>query len=381
MKKQHVKPSKFGTVALILAVVLVLLAVSNAVLIWNFGVSVNQKYAEEKEKARPADLTLTIISVPDCTDCFDISALVNRISSSNAKIVSEKTIGYKSPEAAELIRTYNLERLPTVVVTGETTKSKSLESLWNSIGRLESDDTAVAVQGISPVFWDVKQNRFRGRVEMTTIETDCTDCYTLDGIINFLTTSTLKITKTTNLKFSDPAAKTLMQKYNITKLPSLVLSSEASVYPDLVTNWASTGSVEPDGSLIFRSVSPPFVDPSGVVRGRVTAVFLNDSSCTECYDVTIHRQILSRFGLSLSNETTLDVSSEDGRALLAKYNITKVPTFVLSSEASAYPALAGVWPSVGTIESDGRYVFREISVIQAVYKDLSSGKLLGTSTQ
>jgi len=59
--------------------------------------------------------------------------------------------------------------------------------------------------------------------------------------------------------------------------------------------------------------------------------------------------------------------------LITKYKIISVPTVLMSPEADQYTNLKGVWKNVGTIESDGWYVFREMQQLRGVvYKDLTS---------
>ncbi|MBS3108477.1 hypothetical protein J4409_01265 [Candidatus Woesearchaeota archaeon] len=62
--------------------------------------------------------------------------------------------------------------------------------------------------------------------------------------------------------------------------------------------------------------------------------------------------------------------------MVKKYGIKAAPTIILSEEASVYNVLNGIWSQVGTVESDGVYVFRNIEVIGEIYKDLSSDKII-----
>jgi len=117
------------------------------------------------------------------------------------------------------------------------------------------------------------------------------------------------------------------------------------------------------------------------VAGLVELTLLNDSSCTKCYDVNVHKTILNRFGITLAAEKTLDVSDDEGKALIEKYGITLVPTMIISQDASAYPLFTPVWATVGSVEDDGVYVFRKPDVMKVPYKDLSTGEVLGLASQ
>ena len=54
------------------------------------------------------------------------------------------------------------------------------------------------------------------------------------------------------LDVARPEAKSLLQKYNISKIPVIILSPDASVYPSLDKAWKSVGTVADDGWLVMR---------------------------------------------------------------------------------------------------------------------------------
>jgi len=159
-------------------------------------------------------------------------------------------------------------------------------------------------------------------------------------------------------------------------VPSLIISSDLSAYEDITKNWQQLGTVEKDGSYIIRVVSPPYLDLSNnKIVGFVEVTYLSDKSCVDCYDVEIHRQILSNprgINIKISSEKKLDISDDEGKELVEKYSITKVPTILLSSDFSVYP-FANSLGNFFTVEDDGSYVFRNLEAIdkEIVYRDLS----------
>lgn len=91
-------------------------------------------------------------------------------------------------------------------------------------------------------------------------------------------------------------------------------------------------------------------------------IIINDESCTECYNVSINELILQAYGFNIT-KTELDYS--EAEEIITKYNITKIPTFLVSPEANDNQALIQVWSEVGTIEEDGYLVFRSPEVFSA----------------
>jgi cold shock CspA family protein len=91
----------------------------------------------------------------------------------------------------------------------------------------------------------------------------------------------------------------------------------------------------------------------------------------------MHVPIVKRFQVYLESTKTVDASSNEGKSLISKYNITAVPTILITGDVSVYDPLAAIWPSVGSVEEDGVYVFRTMSAVRgSVYKDLSTGQVV-----
>ena len=73
----------------------------------------------------------------------------------------------------------------------------------------------------------------------------------------------------------------------------------------------------------------------------------------------------------------MDVNSAEGKGLVAKYNITAVPTVILIGDTFAYGAvLNNIWPSVGIKSDDGAYVFTKVDLAQKPYKNLQTGEVI-----
>ena len=86
--------------------------------------------------------------------------------------------------------------------------------------------------------------------------------------------------------------------------------------------------------------------------------------------MNVHKTVLTNYGVYTAEETTVDISSEQGQALREKYNITKVPTMIASEELQYYKTINEIWEKVGTIEDDGTYVFRDLDLVSEKYTTL-----------
>ena len=128
----------------------------------------------------------------------------------------------------------------------------------------------------------------------------------------------------------------------------------------------------------MRLANPPFINlTTGKLRGVVNIVYLTDKSCAECYNASQHREIIANpqsFAVKLEKEETYDISDAKGKELIAKYNITQVPTVILSDEISAYPASLAL-KQFYSVEKDSFYVFRLLSIV-GTYRDLATSQIV-----
>jgi len=120
---------------------------------------------------------------------------------------------------------------------------------------------------------------------------------------------------------------------------------------------------------------------SNTITSGIILTYLTDASCQTCYNVTINEQILTQqYGLTLTTKT-YDINSNEGKALISKYDIEKVPTFILTgSELTSETDLINVWAGVGTVENDGAMVFRAPEAISTDFsfkiRDATTGAFI-----
>lgn len=376
LHKHHKKKEKRYNLTTILAIILGVILLVNIIFIINLDSVVKDKIREGTGALSPPQLQLLVLQNSECTDCFDISTIVQDIKNANVNVTEEKTIEFSSNEAKTLIGKYSLEKLPTVIVTGQINRT--------SIPFLAEREDALVLEDIDPPFTDARTGDVKGRVSATyIIETSCSECNDPSAIVAQFKSGGVAVIAENQLNADSSVGRKLISQYNIRTLPTVLLSEDLSAYKDITDNWNLFGSVEDDGTYVVRTIQAigiPYYDVrEQSVKGLVDIVYLTDKSCDECYDVTVHSTILTRsFAIKFGDEKTIDISDEEGKALIEKYNITNVPTIVMSDDADSYARLKPVWAGVGTIEDDGTYIFRNILAMRgSVFKDLSTGEILG----
>ncbi len=347
-------------------------AVAGALFATKTLVGVEKNIAEAREAARPANIKLTKITAAACTDCFNLEMAVADFKKQNVSVGEEKAIPFDSPQGESLIKQLGVKRVPTYVVTGEVGKS-NLENFTKTNGEIK--DNIFVFTKVSPIFIDPETKKEMGKV-VATLLTDptCTQCINPNLTIDAYKKAGIKVTDSKEIAWNLPEGQRIINQYKITKVPTFLLSSDVDFYDSVKANWVKIGTVEQDKTYVARNIFLPYRDlEKSQILGLVDVIYLTDSSCSDCYKPEIvQKNILTQsFGVGLKTQRTVDIASGEGKGLVSKYKITKIPTMLLSADADLYENLKNVWKSVGTVESDGWYVFREMKQLGDIkYKNL-----------
>lgn len=200
-------------------------------------------------------------------------------------------------------------------------------------------------------------------------------CFDINLFLDALKQNGIKEVGTETLNIEDSQGRALADKYQITKVPTVLISGELDKNPQLAQAWASLGEII-DQVFVFRKLIPPYIEvASGQLKGQFSLVYLTDESCSKCYDVKLHDTALGNLGLKTDNNQTIDVASDEGKELLKKYEILSVPTILLSGDLIEYSGLQQIWPQVGVVAEDGTYVFTKMDEMGS-YMNLKTGKLV-----
>ena len=288
-------------------------------------------------------------------------------------------MSFDSTEASSSIEQFAIKKVPTYIVTGEVTKN-NLESFVKSNGEIK--ENAFIFTKLSPVFIDTETGQEMGQVTATLItDPSCSQCTDPKIVVENFKKAGVKVREIREFAWNSIDAQNIISQYKITKAPSLIFSPEFDLYDTVKSTWQNFGTVENDKTYVARNLPLPYRDlTKGQIVGFVDIIYLTDSSCTDCYKASdVQKPILIQgYRVALSTEQTIDVSSGEGQSLISQYKIVSVPTILLSPEADQYANLKNVWKNVGTVESDGWYVFREMQQLRGVvYKDLTTNQVVG----
>jgi len=108
----------------------------------------------------------------------------------------------------------------------------------------------------APPFVDTSTGKVVGLVEVTYLtDKSCAECYdVVRAQRSILQQFGLAIGKENVLDRADKVGRSLIDRYSIVGLPTIVLSEEAQSYDILTEAWKQVGTVEEDGVYVFRKV-------------------------------------------------------------------------------------------------------------------------------
>lgn len=204
----------------------------------------------------------------------------------------------------------------------------------------------------------------------------CKECFDASVLPKALTQSgAVKITSEKTLSNLSEEGKSLLNQYAPTRLPMVIIKGEIKKALEKLPSFETLGE-QKNEALLITKFPPPYLDlKTGAVKGLLTLTYLIEKRCEECYEVTSHKAILGNLGLNPSKEEIVDQADAQGKQLIARYAIAKLPTIIIQGDTDEYPVLRQVWDAVGTVAKDGAFVFRTTESM-GTYFDLKQGKAI-----
>jgi hypothetical protein len=358
----------------VVVAVLIVMTAANVFTVGGINTAISGKIVAFEDKYGPAEIRVTKLLYQDCNECFNLNQVMDTINNLGASVTELSVLGYDSQEAQTLIDKYNIERLPTVIISGEIGKD-NIKSAWKQLWEEKNDETVVFT-GLNLPYYDTSKQKVIGQVTITNIvDSSCTQCIDTSTLANAFKQAGVAITSEETFEYNTPEAKEVIEKFDIEKVPSLVISGDITEYDAVKQIWDQLNATEKEGYYVLHALQPPFRDlQNEEITGLVQLIKIVDGSCPECFNVSLFETTLQGFGVAFSDIKEYDISTIDGKALVDKYGITKVPTVLISPETSEYPGLSQIWPQVGSVADDGWFVFRQPAAFgeDAVYRDIAN---------
>ncbi len=210
------------------------------------------------------------------------------------------------------------------------------------------------------------------------------DCWDTDLFIGALTEQGINVVSKKTIKlgwFPFSTGKRMAKKYRIDKLPTVLVEFVGKDDPELKDFFSEELGRVINNKFVLGSVLAPYYNlDTKKIEGSVEVVYITDESCDICYDVRKHDMALNNLGIRTDQAKTFDISSAEGKELVEKYSITKVPTALLKGEMDAYKVFKDTWQGVGIIAADGTHIFLEVDLMGDFYRNLMTGEVMKADT-
>ncbi|MDO8625718.1 MAG: hypothetical protein Q7R47_06555 [Candidatus Diapherotrites archaeon] len=348
-------------------VVVLLLAVGALVLrVGPFGPSGVGVNPDQNDQSNPkGSVRLVLLSDSSCAKCVALDGVESALTDQNLVISRTQQLDYQSSEGAVFVSQYTIARVPAVIMIANAAAVPVLSKGFSSRGTLQTGETVFVYDDPPPVFVDVATKKVRGIVDVVVLfDSNCSQCRKPLSQAE-VASAGLIVGDFALVDLNSVRGAELVSRYKLTRVPSVVFSSEASLYTAFLEKVALSNPDETDGSFVLRDYPPVYYDlVSKRLVGITHLVLLGASACKSCYDVNIHVQVLqTAFGVMVNTPEYVDAFSAQGKKLASDDNISKVPTMILSGDVNAYAGLLEAWPDLGFVAPDGALVFSEFEAM------------------
>lgn len=220
----------------------------------------------------------------------------------------------------------------------------------------------------------VKEAARPANIKITVITTpDCALCFNVQSAVANLKKQNVSVGEEKSISFDSDQAQALIKDFGISRVPTYIVTGEVSK-SNLEEFVKSNGELKND-TFIFTKVPPVFLDPETKQEfGKVAATILTDALCPQCFNPESIMDSYKEAGIKITDIKETPYNSAEGQRIISQYKITKVPTFLFSSDIDFYDIIKNSWPQIGTIEQDKTYVVRNVLL---PYRDLAKDQIVG----
>ncbi len=237
-------------------------------------------------------------------------------------------------------------------------------------------------QEISANLIKVKEDARPADIEITKLkDSSCADCFDVDKVLSDLKSKNFNVLKEEETDPYSEKGKELVQKFGITKLPTLLVSGEIKK-PNIENYFKGKWeSKDLDGKTyaVYKDVLPPYVDYSTKeIVGKVLLTHIIDSSCDDCSDLSAVISYLKKeAGVVFSQEKTLEYKTPEAQSLISRFGVERVPALIISKNILDYPSAQEIWAGLGAVEKEGFFALHGQS---PPYRDIKTDQIKGLVT-
>ncbi len=323
-------------------------------------------------------IIITVINNKDCDYCSDPSSIAEMIKNDKNVDVSEVLeLDYRDEKAKRLLEITRAKTVPVIMIEGNTFTKTSVYKNMTPEDFEEYGNKYILVNFLPP-FTNIENGEIIGKVNAIKLtDKSCNKCADINHMIIKFRELGIYMNDAKNIDISSDDGKVLIEKYDIEKVPVLILDQNMGLYPHIVNSWETLGSIEEDGTYIVRKTLPPYkILESNEIKGLITITYIVDKTCTECFDPKKIKERIMRIMPQYKEEIILDISDIKTQQLVIDKGIEHVPTVILSNDVNEYPLFENFFGNIFEKQDDESFIFKGYDKIQGVsYKSLRTNKI------
>ncbi|MFA6593837.1 MAG: hypothetical protein WCT16_01135 [Candidatus Buchananbacteria bacterium] len=242
-------------IGLIVAVIIIIILV---LVLWLSGVWDGKK--DDSQPANPvAEAKVIILTSTHCGNkCWDTDLFIDALKSRSIKITDTETLKVDGwwpwSKGKALAKKLQVTKVPTVIVEADFSKNPDLAAFFTSTLGNTVDNQFVLTKILAP-YYDLALKKLKGEILITYLtDASCKTCYDVKTHETALKNLGMPTNRSKTVDISSSAGKALIDKYKITKAPTVIISGEVSEYPVFIQAWVDVGTVTGDGVYIFTNL-------------------------------------------------------------------------------------------------------------------------------
>lgn len=193
-----------------------------------------------------------LIKDSSCEKCSELGFVIDALEQAGVYVSGEKSVEYTSEEGQKLIAKYEIKRIPAILISNEIDYYESIkEDLAKINARIR--DNYYAIHAINPPYRDLSRGRVVGLVDLVYLaDSVCPSCYDVNVNKDILERLGIVIKEEKTVDVASSEGKYLREKYQINKVPIILVSPEVKLYETFVQVWKNVGTEESDGWFVMR---------------------------------------------------------------------------------------------------------------------------------
>ncbi len=93
-------------------------------------------------------VTMVMLTDDNCTECYNVEIHKKIMDQFGVYVADEESISIQTSRGRQMMEKYNINLLPTIILTGDVSAYSSLNSVWPKIGTKESDGAFILRDGV-----------------------------------------------------------------------------------------------------------------------------------------------------------------------------------------------------------------------------------------